>query len=698
MAISGYPSSPDSGGGLPETPLSIPHGGTGATSSAASPFALKGVNTDLTQINQADILSQSFESFTGAGTFTATGTKALVLIDGGTAATLRMPAHSSGQKTILTIANTSSGTGGVTLVTQGSDVFGFENNVFLASTVLGVGQRITLQAFDGALVGFPGITAWEVLSPPTAQVNRLTSATTQSPSLNTGSMEYTSATGCAVTLPTVINRPSFWMSFRNSSPTGNVVLTPAATQFIIDSTGSAGASYTVPPNSCVLMGTTLDGVDGWRVLSESIAILPISRGGTGNTVGTAAKLVSTVANTITLSSNVVAETVTLSSGQTADAINVNSFGNTGGDKFKVESNGNTSCNNLSLNSFSVTGLSTYTLTASSPYHILVDSSASNVDIYLPAGSAGKAFLIEKVSPDTNTVTIHSDAGSPTQYVLAQFYTSTMLVRQLQAVELRFGSGFIGDMWYGVKDAIPLMAGYDVLAGDPNGNLIPISKSSAASGLKSLVQVSFGNFTYYPVPVGSLIKANANTFNLNVDQDPYLLYVGSSATATINVNLPAINDGTALNKAWAIQRYLSGGYDVIVNTAAGDTFSDGSTAITLTSELDVLDIQSSERVDIPVWHIKSRISAINPGITYKSGSNARVGSGTLVAGTVAVANTSVTANSKVFLQRTGTGSSVVGTLTVTSKTAGVGFTVTSETALGAVSADTGTFDYFIQEVV
>ena len=76
----------------------------------------------------------------------------------------------------------------------------------------------------------------------------------------------------------------------------------------------------------------------------------------------------------------------------------------------------------------------------------------------------------------------------------------------------------------------------------------------------------------------------------------------------------------------------------------------------------------------------------------AGSNTKTGSGTLVGGTVAIANTSVTANSKVFLQDTTSGALTnVGALVVSSKTAGVGFTVKSVNVL-----DTSTFDYWILE--
>lgn len=86
-----------------------------------------------------------------------------------------------------------------------------------------------------------------------------------------------------------------------------------------------------------------------------------------------------------------------------------------------------------------------------------------------------------------------------------------------------------------------------------------------------------------------------------------------------------------------------------------------------------------------------LSAVSSGVTYKAGSNARTGTGTLSGGTLAVANTSVTANSQTFVQDTGGGVLAnIGALYVT-QTPGTGFTVTSSNAL-----DTSTFRYWIFE--
>jgi hypothetical protein len=75
----------------------------------------------------------------------------------------------------------------------------------------------------------------------------------------------------------------------------------------------------------------------------------------------------------------------------------------------------------------------------------------------------------------------------------------------------------------------------------------------------------------------------------------------------------------------------------------------------------------------------------------AGSNTKTGTGTLAAGTVTIANTSVTANSCIFVQSKQTSTANVGSLVVTSQTAGTGFVVKSTNA-----ADTSPFVYWIIE--
>ena len=78
------------------------------------------------------------------------------------------------------------------------------------------------------------------------------------------------------------------------------------------------------------------------------------------------------------------------------------------------------------------------------------------------------------------------------------------------------------------------------------------------------------------------------------------------------------------------------------------------------------------------------------LTFKAGSNARVGSGTLSLGTCVVANASVTANSLIFLTATSPGTTPHA-LYLASVTPGTGFTVTSRNGL-----DNNSFNYLIVE--
>lgn len=77
------------------------------------------------------------------------------------------------------------------------------------------------------------------------------------------------------------------------------------------------------------------------------------------------------------------------------------------------------------------------------------------------------------------------------------------------------------------------------------------------------------------------------------------------------------------------------------------------------------------------------------INITTGTNASAGTGTLSGGTVTISTTAVTASSLIFLTDTNSSIVNVGSLTVSSKSAGVSFTVNSTNI-----ADTSTFNWFI----
>ena len=87
-----------------------------------------------------------------------------------------------------------------------------------------------------------------------------------------------------------------------------------------------------------------------------------------------------------------------------------------------------------------------------------------------------------------------------------------------------------------------------------------------------------------------------------------------------------------------------------------------------------------------------ISTIGKGLQIKTGTNAKIGTAVLAAGTVTVLNSSVTANSRIFLTAQ-TNSGTTGALSISAKVVGTSFTITSLSAL-----DTSTVAWMIVESI
>lgn len=73
-----------------------------------------------------------------------------------------------------------------------------------------------------------------------------------------------------------------------------------------------------------------------------------------------------------------------------------------------------------------------------------------------------------------------------------------------------------------------------------------------------------------------------------------------------------------------------------------------------------------------------LSVVTTALRIMEGTNARMGTATLVVGTVVVNTTSVTANSRIFLTAQNTGGTP-GALRVSARVAGTSFTITSTSA-------------------
>lgn len=86
-----------------------------------------------------------------------------------------------------------------------------------------------------------------------------------------------------------------------------------------------------------------------------------------------------------------------------------------------------------------------------------------------------------------------------------------------------------------------------------------------------------------------------------------------------------------------------------------------------------------------------VSTLGAGFRVKEGTNAKMGTAVLVAGTVVVSTTAVTANSRIFLTSNADGGTPASAVRVSARTAGTNFTITSPNAL-----DTSTIAWIIFE--
>lgn len=155
----------------------------------------------------------------------------------------------------------------------------------------------------------------------------------------------------------------------------------------------------------------------------------------------------------------------------------------------------------------------------------------------------------------------------------------------------------------------------------------------------------------------------------------ILTTGSSSFLNV---FPFINQsGSAGYRAFWIsvkQNALGSGPNLIMDVGINTAAHGAGTHSSMLSLSNTGLLTASGSLSLPT---------VGTGIILKSGSNARIGTGTLSGGTVTIANTSVTANTKIWLQDSSGSITNIGSLTY-SISAGTSFTVTSSNVLDASS--------------
>lgn len=172
--------------------------------------------------------------------------------------------------------------------------------------------------------------------------------------------------------------------------------------------------------------------------------------------------------------------------------------------------------------------------------------------------------------------------------------------------------------------------------------------------------------------------NAFTGSVAVDVASQINIGGSSSSAKITVKPASPTDVifSSRNGAETISRFTVDGLGTH-QWSSGAASADVSVSRTAANQLSVA------LSDL-------RISTAGRGLMVAEGSNAKMGTATLVAGTVTVATTAVTANSRIFLTNQSQGGTA-GFLRVSARTGGTSFAVTSSSG-----SDTSTFAWMLVE--
>ncbi|MGW1949049.1 hypothetical protein ACWCRC_32595 [Streptomyces sp. NPDC001940] len=175
---------------------------------------------------------------------------------------------------------------------------------------------------------------------------------------------------------------------------------------------------------------------------------------------------------------------------------------------------------------------------------------------------------------------------------------------------------------------------------------------------------------------------------------------SSGTFGGNLNMGGTQQinigGSGSTAAYAIRLATATGDYVMSSRVVGDANSrytirtDGQLAwgAGVTATDTFLARGAAGRLDLTTTDL--RIATTGRGLQVAEGTNAKMGVGTLVAGTVTVANTSVTANSRIFLTCQTPGGTP-GFLRISARTAGTSFTI-----LSSSGTDTSVVAWFIVE--
>lgn len=189
--------------------------------------------------------------------------------------------------------------------------------------------------------------------------------------------------------------------------------------------------------------------------------------------------------------------------------------------------------------------------------------------------------------------------------------------------------------------------------DTNGNVLAVFNTTASA-------------VDYPTLTNGASGGSVQISITGSSTNPNFLFKGKGT------GIFAMRPGSDSANAWRVQN-ASGGANVIV----ADT-SNTRVGIGVTSPADTLTVAGNLNLNTAGNKLK-----------ITTGTNASAGTGTLSSGTATISTTAVTASSLIFITDTASSLTNIGTPSVSSKSAGTSFTVTSSNVL-----DSSTFNWLI----
>lgn len=328
--------------------------------------------------------------------------------------------------------------------------------------------------------------------------------------------------------------------------------------------------------------------------------------------------------------------------------------------------------------------------------IFVNTSAART-LTLPAPTNGRLLIIKDSTGNaaTNNITINPNASETIDGASSFIISFNWGEVQLQSN---------GTNWFTNKVANNTLS-LAAFGSTPNANGLSLSGATLnmqpadgtnPGGVSITTQTFAGAKTFTSaltagVTGGTNTFTGGETFNDNITTELSFLFRNQDTTTSTSNSAVKIRVGGTASGDPYIQYRVTGGSDwsVGIDNSDADKYKVsqasgiGSNDYFVVDTAGIITIGAASGTQVHVVNgslsttLDIAITTAGKGLQIKEGTNAKMGTATMVAGTVTVSTTAVTASSRIFLTVQSLGTVAVATpVAVTARTAGTSFTISS----------------------